>query len=68
MDERTATQTPRSTNETGDHSAMGWVTSYQVKPSAETGPRVKATIVPAASVPSLAAAVSGPVRYESAVP
>jgi hypothetical protein len=30
VDERAATQTPRSTNETGDHSLMGWVTSNQV--------------------------------------
>ena len=30
----TAIHTPRSTNETVDHSRIGWVASYQVKPSA----------------------------------
>ena len=64
MEERAATQTPWSTNETGDHSSMGCVTSYQVYPSADTGPPVIATIVPAASVPSLPAAASGPRRYD----
>ena len=38
VDERAAIQTPRSTNATGLHSRIGWVTSYQVKPSARTGP------------------------------
>ena len=64
VDDLAATHTPRSTKVTGFHSRMGWVTSYQVYPSALTGPRVTATIVPAASVPSLAAPVPGPVRYE----
>ena len=63
-DDVAAIQTPRSTKVTGLHSLMGWVTSYHVAPSCLTGPRVTATIVPASSVPSLAAEVSGPVRYD----
>ena len=63
-DDLAAIQTPRSTNDTGDHSRIGSVTSYQAKPSDDTGPRVIATIVPALSVPSFAAFVSGPLRYD----
>ena len=36
-DDVAAIQTPRSTNVTGFHSLIGWVTSYQVEPSRLTG-------------------------------
>ena len=62
LDDLAAIQTPRSTNETGVHSRIGSVTSYQARPSDETGPRVIATMVSALSVPSFAAPVSGPAR------
>ena len=59
----TATQTPRSTNVTGFHSRIGWVTSYQVQPSDLTGPLVTATIVPAGERPELRRrGVPGPAR------
>ena len=48
VEDRTAIQTPRSTNDTGPHSRTGWVTSYHVQPSAFTAALVNATIVPAA--------------------
>ncbi len=64
LEEATAIHTPRSTKVTGLHSRIGVVTSYQVYPSEVTGPRVMATIVPASSLPSRPAEVSGPVRYE----
>ena len=62
LDDATAIQTPRSTNDTGPHSRTGWVTSYQVQPSSSTPPLVNATTVPAGIVPSLTEPVPGPAR------
>ncbi len=59
---RTAIHTPRFTREMGIHWRIGWVTSYQVKPSARTGPRVNATIVPPSMVPRRVDDVSGRAR------